>query len=159
MIDKNVIDTDGKTLAENLTGLLSNICIGFTISMAVVLAVGSCFADGATRQLIRYCWVLLAVCAAGPVLQFVFFTPTLIRQMTYTRRLTLFGICLYALLGALAVALGWFPAANPGAWATYTVCYLAILAALALMFNVRLRRETRELNEGLAEYRKGAERR
>ena len=46
---------------------------------------------------------------------------------------------------------------NPGAWVTFTVVYLAILAVLTLAFNAKLSRETRELNDRLAEYRKSRE--
>ena len=46
---------------------------------------------------------------------------------------------------------------DPGAWATFTVVYLAILAVLTLVFNAKLSRETRELNDRLAEYRKSRE--
>lgn len=60
-------------------------------------------------------------------------------------------------LCALAVFLSWFPVSDPGAWVTFTVIYLATPAVLTLLFNAKLSRETRELNEGLAEYRKSRE--
>ena len=68
--------------------------------------------------------------------------------MAYLARLALFGVCPYATLCALAVFFGWLPMSNPGAWATFTVVYLAILAVLILVFNARLSRKTRELNGG-----------
>ncbi len=77
--------------------------------------------------------------------------------MAYAARLALFGVCLYAFLCVLAVLLNWLPAADPGAWAIFTVVYLAILAVLTLVFNAKLSRETRELNDKLAEFRKGRE--
>ena len=89
-----------------------------------------------------------------PPLQLVFFTPMVIRRMAYPARLALFGVCLYAALCALAFVFAWVPANNPGAWATFTVVYLAILAVLTLAFNAKL---SRELNDRLAEYRKGRE--
>ncbi len=87
----------------------------------------------------------------------MFFTPAVIRRMAYPARLALFGVCLYAALCALAFIFAWVPASNPGAWVTLTVVYLAILAVLTLAFNAKLSRETRELNDRLAEYRKGRE--
>ena len=72
-------------------------------------------------------------------------------------RLVLFSVGLYMALCALAVFLGWFPVSDPGAWVTFTVVYLAILAVLTLLFNAKLSRETRELNDRLAEYRKSRE--
>ena len=157
MINRDIIDTDKKTPVENLGQLVKSICIGFTVAMIAFLALGTCFADDAAKQGIYYCWSILAACVAASALQLVFFTPAVIRRMPYPARLALFGVCLYAALCALAVFLGWVPVSDPGAWVTFTVVYLAILAVLALVFNAKLSRETRELNDGLAEYRKSRE--
>lgn len=157
MINRDVIDTDKKTPVENLGYLVKSICIGFTVAMIAFLALGTCFADDAAKQGIYYCWSILAACVAASALQLVFFTPAVIRRMAYPARLALFGACLYAVLCALAFIFAWVPASNPGAWVTFTVVYLAILAVLTLVFNAKLSRETRELNERLAEYRRGRE--
>lgn len=157
MINRDIIDTDKKTPAENLEQLVKSICIGFTVAMIAFLALGTCFADDAAKQGIYYCWSILAVCVAAPALQLVFFTPAVIKRMAYTARLALFGICLYALLCVLAILFDWLPASNLGAWATFTVVYLVILAVLTLAFSVKLSRETSELNDKLAEYRKSRE--
>ena len=157
MINRDIIDTDKKTPVENLGQLAKSICIGFTVAMIAFLAWGTCFADDAAKQGIYYCWSILAACVIVPALQFVFFTPAVIRRMAYPARLALFGACLYAVLCALAFIFAWIPANNPGAWVTFTVAYLAILAVLALVFNAKLSRETRELNDRLAEYRKSRE--
>lgn len=153
MISRDIIDTEKREPTENLAEIVRSICMGFTVAMIALLAWGTCFAD-AVEQGIYYCWSILAVCVAAPTLQLVFFTPAVIRRMAYPARLALFGVCFYATLCALAVFLGWFPVSDPGAWVTFTVVYLAILAVLTLLFNAKLSRETRELNEGLAEYRK-----
>ncbi len=157
MINRDVIDTDKKTPVENLGYLVKSICIGFTVAMIAFLALGTCFADDAAKQGIYYCWSILAACVAASALQLVFFTPAVIRRMAYPARLALFGACLYAVLCALAFIFAWVPASNPGAWVTFTVVYLAILAVLTLVFNAKLSRETRELNDRLAEYCKGRE--
>lgn len=157
MISRDIIDTDKKTLVENLGQLVKSICIGFTVAMVAFLALGTCFADDAAKQGIYYCWSILAACVIVPALQFVFFTPAVIRRMAYPARLALFGVCLYAALCALAFVFAWVPVNDPGAWVTLTVVYLAILAVLTLAFNAKLSRETRELNDRLAEYRKGRE--
>lgn len=157
MINRDVIDTDKKTPAENLGQLVKSICIGFTVAMTAFLALGTCFADDAAKRGIYYCWSILAACVAASALQLVFFTPAVIRRMAYPARLALFGACLYAVLCALAFIFAWVPASSPGAWVTFTVVYLAILAVLTLVFNAKLSRETRELNERLAEYRRGRE--
>lgn len=157
MINRDIIDTDKKTPVENLGQLVKSICIGFTVAMTAFLALGTCFADEAAKRGIYYCWSILAACVAAPALQLVFFTPVVIRRMAYPARLALFGVCLYATLCALAVFLGWFPVSDPGAWVTFTIVYLAILAVLTLVFNAKLSRETRELNDRLAQYRKSRE--
>ena len=157
MINRDVIDTDKKTPVENLGYLVKSICIGFTVAMIAFLALGTCFADDAAKQGIFYCWSILAACVAASALQLVFFTPAVIRRMAYPARLALFGACLYAVLCALAFIFAWVPASSPGAWVTFTVVYLAILAVLTLVFNAKLSRETRELNDRLAEYRKSRE--
>ena len=157
MIDRDIIDTDKKTPVENLGYLVKSNCVGFTVAMVAFLALGTCFADDAAKQGINYCWSILAACVAAPALQLVFFTPAVIRRMAYPARLALFGACLYAVLCALAFIFARVPASNPGAWVTFTVVYLAILAVLTLVFNAKLSRETRELNDRLAEYRKSRE--
>lgn len=157
MINRDIIDTDKKTPVENLGYLVKSICIGFTVAMIAFLALGTCFADDATKQGIFYCWSILAACVAASALQLVFFTPAVIRRMAYPARLALFGACLYAVLCALAFIFAWVPASSPGAWVTFTVVYLAILAVLTLVFNAKLSRETRELNDRLEEYRKSRE--
>ncbi len=157
MIDRDIIDTDKKTPVENLGYLVKSICIGFTVAMIAFLALGTCFADDAAKQGINYCWSILAACVAVPALQLVFFTPAVIRRMAYPARLVLFDVCLYAALCALAFVFAWVPVNDPGAWATFTVVYLAILAVLTLVFNAKLSREARELNDRLAEYCKGRE--
>lgn len=157
MINRDVIDTEKKTPVENLGQLVKSICIGFTVALIAFLALGTCFADDAAKQGIYYCWSILAACVAASALQLVFFTPAVIRRMAYPARLALFGACLYAVLCALAFIFAWVPASSPGAWVTFTVVYLAILAVLTLVFNAKLGRETRELNDRLAEYRKGRE--
>lgn len=157
MISRDIIDTEKKKPTENLAELVRSICIGFTVAMIALLTWGTCFADDAAKQGIYYCWSILAVCVAAPALQLVFFAPVVIRRMAYPARLALFGVCLYAALCTLAVFFGWLPASNPGVWVTFTVVYLAILAVLTLAFNVKLSRETRELNDRLAEYRTSRE--
>lgn len=157
MINRDIIDTDKKTPVENLGQLVKSTCIGFTVAMIAFLALGTCFADDTAKQGINYCWSILAACVIVPALQFVFFTPAVIRRMAYPARLVLFSVCLYAALCALAFVFAWVSADNPGAWVTFTVVYLAILAVLTLAFNAKLSRETRELNDRLAEYRKSRE--
>jgi hypothetical protein len=50
--------------------------------------------------------------------------------------------------------MSWFPTGAAGAWVTFTVIYLVMLAATTAMLAAERRLEERKLNEGLSEYRK-----
>ena len=106
------------------------------------------------RQGVLYCWSVLGACVCAAILQLVFFTPVIIKRMAYPLRLFLFGVCLYAVLAALAVVMAWFPVDMVGAWVSFTVIYLVMLVAATAMFAVKHKREERALNEKLDEYRK-----
>ena len=54
MINRDIIDTDKKTPAENLGQLVKSTCIGFTVAMIAFLALGTCFADDTAKQGINY---------------------------------------------------------------------------------------------------------
>ena len=151
---KDIIDTERLTPAESARSFLHTLCISFTTVMVVSMAIVTMFATGEARQQIMWCWSLFGSCVCAAALQFVFFTPVVIRRMAYPLRLFLFGICLYAVLAALAVAMSWFPTGEAGPWVTFTVIYLVMLVATTAMFTAERRLEERRLNEGLAEYRK-----
>ena len=86
MINRDIIDTDKKTPAENLGQLVKSTCYRLHCCMIAFLALGTCFADDTAKQGINYCWSILAACVTVPALQFVFFTPAVIRQMAYPAR-------------------------------------------------------------------------
>ncbi len=154
MVSKDIIDTEKKTFAENLKELAVFFCIGFTIAMAASMVAAAAFAGNEASQGLSYCWMLLAMCASVSVMQMVFFTTAFIKRMTYPLRVALFGVCLFAVLCAMAFFLGWVPAEEPLAWVTFTVVYLVILALFTVFFTVKLSKEARKLNEGLTEYRR-----
>lgn len=154
MIKREIIDTERRTPAENAKTFFMSICIGFTVIMVICLTMGSIFADESAKQGILYSWSILAVCVVSATLQFAFFTPVLIKRLSYPLRLLLFGMCLYVVLAATAVVMSWFPADQPLAWVSFTGAYLFIFAVLTALFSFKMRRESRELNEKLSEYRK-----
>lgn len=154
MTRRDIIDTEERTAAENARTFLDGLCIAFTLAMVACMALGTCFADESTRQGIMFCWSIFGACACAAALQFVFFTPVLIKKMAYAPRLLAFGLCLYAVLVALAMAMSWFPVGEPGAWASFTMIYLVVLAGMSGFFAVRQRREERMLNDCLSEYRR-----
>ena len=154
MTRKDIIDTEVRTPTENARTFMQTLCVTFTAVMVVCMVFGTVFADEGSRQGIMYCWSVLGACACAAVLQFVFFTPVLIKRMAYPARLFLFGVCLYAVLAALAVTMSWFPVEMVGAWASFTAVYLAMLAAATAIFAVKHKREERILNQKLGEYRR-----
>lgn len=156
MTRKDIIDTEVRTPAENARTFMQTLCVSFTVTMVVCMIFGTIFADEESRRGILYCWSVLGACALSAAMQFVFFTPVVIRRMTYPLRLFLFGICLYAVLAVMAVAMAWFPTAMAGAWVSFTVTYLIMLAAATAIFAAKRKREERVLNEKLCEYRKNA---
>ena len=111
----SISDIEVRTPAENARAFLVTLCISFTIVMIVYMALESAFVGDGLRWSMAYCWSLLGACACTAELQLVFFTPVVIKRMTYPLRLFLFGICLYAVLAALAVTMAWFPADMAGA--------------------------------------------
>lgn len=154
MTRKDIIDTEVRTPAENARSFLTTLCVSFTIMMVVCMALGTIFAGEESKQGIMYCWSLLGACVCTAALQFVFFTPTVIKRMAYPLRLFLFGICLYAVLAVLAVVMRWFPADMAGAWVSFTISYLVALAVATAAYAAKHRREERTLNEKLNEYRR-----
>ena len=154
MTRKDIIDTEVRTPAENTRTFLITLCASFTVMMVVCMALGTVFAGEESKQGIMYCWSLLGACVCTAALQFVFFTPVIIKRMAYPLRLLLFGICLYAVLAILAVTMGWFPTDMVGAWASFTISYLVALAVATAAFAAKHRREERILNEKLNEYRR-----
>ena len=50
MNTKDIVDTEKRTLSENIRFCLLAICVGFTIVMVVLLVFGSIFAGEAAQQ-------------------------------------------------------------------------------------------------------------
>lgn len=153
MRNSRVIDTESYTPAENLRAFLTSICIGFTIVMIIGMGLGSVFGDESSRQGLIYGWSTLGACILASALQFVFFTPVVIKRLSYPLRLILFGVCLYAVLCGVNIVCRWVPVRQSMAWVSFTIMYLIILAVLAAIFSRKQGKESRELNEKLSEYR------
>ncbi len=156
MMRKDIIDTERKTPAENAQTFALTLCVGFTATMVICLIFATLFAGEEAKQGIGYCWSILAACAVAAALQFIFFTPVIIKRMAYPARLAIFGICLYAVLAAAAIAMRWFPIDMAGSWISFTVTYLVMLAGATAFFHFKAKHEERILNEKLDEYQKNA---
>ena len=152
-MSKTIIDTERRGAGKALRMLCVNFCIGFTIFILMSMIFGMIFADEQAKQGILYCWTIAGAMLAAVIMQLIFFTPFVIRRMSYVVRTVLFGLCFYVVLAALAVAFNWFPADMPAAWISFTVIYLVILALSTVVFTAFYRREMKQLNEKLVEYK------
>ena len=135
---------------------MKSTCIGFTVAMIAFLALGTCFADDTAKQGINYCWSILAACVTVPALQFVFFTPAVIRQMAYPARCAVRRLPLRSPL-CIGVCLCLGSREQPRGVGYLHGCLSRHPGGPHSCFNAKLSRETRELNDRLAEYRKSRE--
>ena len=64
------------------------------------------------------------------------------KALSYPARIALFGVVLYVILCVLFMTVfSWFPAQNLGIWATFTIIYLVIFAALSVVFTLKTKYE------------------
>lgn len=157
-MERKLIDTERRSTGEQARTFVVNICIAFTVMMVGCMICGTIFADEQARAGILYCWSILGACLIAGVLQFVFFTPVLIKRLSYAPRVALFGICFYAALVPIALVLNWFPAEFAGAWVGFTCIYLVLLALFTLIFSLVYRQKIRSLNEGLSRFKESQNR-
>ena len=156
MMRKDIIDSERKTPAENMQTFVHTVCGEFTVAMVFYLFFTTLFSSQGAQLDIRMCWSFLALFVITTAVQFVFFTPTIIKRMSYPARLAGFGICLYAVLTLAAVSMRWFPVGILGNWALFTAIFLVSLAAAVAIANYKVKRDERILNEKLDEYRRNA---
>lgn len=154
-MSNKIIDTEKKGAGEYLKMLGINFSVAFTVFMLFSMVFGMIFAGEEARAGIMYCWGIAGAMLAAVIMQLVFFTPLIIRRFGYGARIALFGVCLYAVLTPAAAFFGWFPTDIPGAWITWTVTYVVILAFMTVLFTLIYRRETKALNEKLERYKSG----
>ena len=90
---------------------------------------------------------------AGGVLQIVAFTELVIKRLRYTLRLFVFAVPYLAVLSAIAAGFGWLPAAQPGAWALFSLIFLAVLLTMTLGFELYYRISGKKYDGLLGQYR------
>lgn len=156
-MEQKLINTEKHSSGEQARIFAVNICIVFTIMMIGCMIGATIFADEQARAGILYCWGILGVCIVACVLQLIFFTPAVIKYMSYAPRVALFGACFYVVLVVFALVMNWFPAEATGAWISFTAIYLVLLALFTLLFSLIYRRKIKALNEGLARFKKTQE--
>ncbi len=112
-----------KIIAQTATA----VCIVFTVMMAWFLAMGYLFAGPSYG--LNLTASLYGAAFGMAALQAIWFTGALIKKLPYPARIAGFGACLLPVLALCAWLGQWLPAEDPGAWASFVVIYLFILAA------------------------------
>ncbi|MEY8562312.1 DUF3021 family protein [Eggerthellaceae bacterium 3-80] len=148
MKDK-IINPEKLSVGNALKDLALNFCIGFTIFMLISMVFGSIFADEQSKEGITICWIIAAIMLGAALLQMLFFTPIIIKQMGYMQRIIAFGAVLYFLLFICGFALHWFAADNLGAIITFTITYLVILGIMSIIFTAIYKKDVAALNKDL----------
>lgn len=148
-----IIDTEKKAAREYAREFFTNACIAFAIAMFFFLAADMIFPGDSYASDTMLCWGLLVACIVSSGLQLVFFTPALIKRMSYPVRATLFGLCFFPVLAGIAALFSWFPVEYPAAWISFTVIYLVLLGVMSLVFSCVCKRQIKALNDNLAAYK------
>ncbi len=152
-MEKRMTDREQSTGSAYFQQLCMNFCIAFTLFMLFSMAAGMIFADDQAKGGIAYCWMIAGAMLIACLLQIVFFTPLVFRSMAYGPRIGLFGLSLYLILSLFAIGFDWFPADSIGAWVSFTVIYLIILAIMTVLFTGLYRRKAKRLNDSLQKYK------
>ncbi len=122
-----------KIIAQTATA----VCIVFTVMMAWFLAMGYLFAGPSYG--LNLTASLYGAAFGMAALQAIWFTGALIKKLPYPARSAWLG--------------QWLPAEDPGAWASFVVIYLFILAGMTAGYTVYYKKTAGGYDEALARYR------
>ena len=73
---------------------------------------------------------LLLVCIAAGTMQVAAFSDLLFKKLAYGWRLVVFAVPFGAVLTTMAVACGWFPTDQAGAWVTFGAVFVLIFVTI-----------------------------
>lgn len=97
---------------------------------------------------------LLVVSIAASVMQMVAFSNLVIKKLAYGWRMLVFFIPFGAILTAVAVACGWFPTDQLGAWALFGLSFVIISAVITGGIELYFRLSGRKWDDRLDWYRR-----
>ncbi len=100
---------------------------------------------------------LLLVSVIASAMQVVAFSNLIIKKLAYGWRMLVFFIPFGAVLTAIAVACGWFPTDQLGAWALFGLFFVLISAVITGGIELYYRLSGRKWNDRLDWYRKSRE--
>lgn len=125
-------------------------CVMFTVFMTVG-CVGVMAFTGPQYGLVMSLTFLLASVLFA-LLRGLWFTDKLIRGLSYPLRIMGFGVTGFLSLALCARIGEWLPADNPGAWASFTVIFLAVLAAFCIGYQIYFKRTVGSFDAALRRY-------
>ncbi|ERL11391.1 hypothetical protein [Olegusella massiliensis] len=120
----------------------------------LLLACAICAVAGMWNQGIAICFSLIIASLLGGLLQQFWFSYALFVKPSYPMRIAGFGLSYFVVLAFCASIGAWFPTKNLGAWISFIVAYLLILAIITAGFTITFRRQGASYSERLAAYRK-----
>lgn len=126
-------------------------CVIFTCSMTIWTIFGLIFAGPEYGLLVTITLLIGCVCLA--ILQSFWFTNRILKRLAYPGRVLGFGLTAFVVLALCAYLGQWLPTDDLGAWGTFTLIYLAILALMTAAYTLFYRRSSRNLDEALSRYR------
>lgn len=119
----------------------------------LVCAILAGAAAGAWNEGMAFCLSFVLAGVATGILQQLWFNWEPAFALAYGKRVAGFGLTFFPPLVGCAVLGQWLPVAEPGAWAIFTVLYLAILLVLTFVITRSLKRRGIEYERDLAAYR------
>ena len=90
-------------------------------------------------------------------MQVVAFSNLLFKKLSYGWRMAVFAVPFFAVLTAFAVGFEWFPTENAGAWVSFAVVFIVILAAITAGIELYYRLSGRKWDDRLDWYRRRKE--
>ena len=100
---------------------------------------------------------LLLVCIAAGTMQVAAFSDLLFKKLAYGWRLVVFVVPFGAVLTTMAVACGWFPTDQAGAWVTFGAVFVLIFVTITGGIELYYRLSGRRWDDRLDWYKNNRE--
>lgn len=153
--DKNVSIIDEDIDRGPKSVLVKGVLSGSFITVVVLaISCGVVAAMGQWHQGMTWCASAIAAGLLGGILQQVWFSYSVLTRPSYPVRIAGFGFSYFAVLVCCAILGKWLPIERLGAWASFTITYLVILAVVTAAYAIAYRRQGASYSERLEAYRK-----
>lgn len=130
----------------------TNLALGFSATVFLYSLAASFY--GITSITFAFIWQLLGACIFISLLQFVFFSDIVIKNMKYINRLMLFNVPLVATLLGFAMVFKWFPLEKFNAWLIFAAIFIVIEVALSALFTIYSKLMGKKYMQLLEEYKR-----